>query len=56
MAEKIVHEVLKEYYGQKMDAALIINNLKMFRIDESKKGNEQARQCTKKKSSETCQL
>ena len=40
MAEKVAYEVLKEYYGQKKDAALVINNLKMFRVDASKKNNE----------------
>ena len=40
MAEKVAYDVLKKYYGQKKDAALVINNLKMFRVDASKKNNE----------------
>ena len=37
---RVVYDVLKENYGQKKDAALVINNLKMFRVDASKKNNE----------------
>merc|ERR1740129_2414049 len=40
MVEKVAYDLLKEYYGQKKDAALIINNLKMFRVDASKNNNE----------------
>ena len=41
MAEKVVYDTLKEYYSQRKDAALVINNMKMFRVDAKKKGNEQ---------------
>ena len=37
MAEKIVNETLREHYGAKSDAVLIINNLKMFKFDATKK-------------------
>ena len=37
MAEKIVDETLREHYGATNDAVLIINNLKMFKFDATKK-------------------
>ena len=34
MVEKIVNETLREHYGATNDAVLIINNLKMFKLDK----------------------